>query len=210
MTDILSADVLGKPAWMWGFFLALVLLLLVFDLGVLHKKDKALGIADSLRLSAFYIAVAVAFGGLVWWWFGTRPDGTSPALEYFTGYFIEKSLSIDNVFVISLIFGYFAVPPKYQYRALVWGILAVIVLRGLMIGAGAALVREYEWILYVFGAFLILTGIKMLVVPDSDPDVANNPVIYPPADLLDKLTFATSEVYNSPLRAETWARIKSS
>ena len=177
MTDILSADVLGKPAWMWGFFLALVLLLLVFDLGVLHKKDKALGIADSLRLSAFYIAVAVAFGGLVWWWFGTRPDGTSPALEYFTGYFIEKSLSIDNVFVISLIFGYFAVPPKYQYRALVWGILAVIVLRGLMIGAGAALVREYEWILYVFGAFLILTGIKMLVVPDSDPDVANNPVV---------------------------------
>jgi tellurite resistance protein TerC len=177
MTDLLFIDVLGKPAWMWAVFLGLVFLLLAFDLGVLHKKDKALTITDSLWLSLFYILVAMAFGGAVWWWFGTRPDGTSPAIEYFTGYFIEKSLSIDNVFVISLIFGYFAIPPKYQYRALVWGILAVIVLRGLMIGAGAALVREYEWILYLFGAFLIATGIKMLVVPESDPDIARNPVV---------------------------------
>jgi tellurite resistance protein TerC len=175
--DLLFVDVLGKPAWMWAFFLGLVLLLLVFDLGVLHKKDAELGIGESLRLSLFYILVAVGFGGFVWWWFGTRPDGSSPALEYFTGYFIEKSLSIDNVFVISLIFGYFAIPPRYQYRALVWGILAVIVLRGIMIAAGAALVREYEWVLYIFGAFLILTGLKMLVVPDSDPDIAKNPVV---------------------------------
>jgi tellurite resistance protein TerC len=177
VVDLLFVDVLGKPAWMWAFFIGLVLLLLVFDLGVLHKKDAELGIAESLRLSAFYILVAVAFGGFVWWWFGERPDGTSPALEYFTGYFIEKSLSIDNVFVISLIFGYFAVPARYQYRALVWGILAVIVLRGLMIAAGAALVREYEWVLYIFGAFLILTGLKMLVVPEGDPDIAGNPVV---------------------------------
>jgi tellurite resistance protein TerC len=175
--DLLFVDVLGKPAWLWAFFLGLVLLLLVFDLGVLHRKDAELGIAESLRLSLFYILVAVAFGGFVWWWFGTRPDGSSPALEYFTGYFIEKSLSIDNVFVISLIFGYFAIPPRYQYRALVWGILAVIVLRGIMIAAGAALVREYEWVLYIFGAFLIATGIKMLVVPESDPDIAKNPVV---------------------------------
>jgi tellurite resistance protein TerC len=90
------------------------------------------------------------------------------AATYFTGFFIEKALSIDNVFVISLIFGYFAIPRKYQYRALVWGIIAVIVLRGIMIGLGAALVQQYEWVLYIFGAFLIVTGIKMLVVPEGD------------------------------------------
>jgi tellurite resistance protein TerC len=177
VTDLLFIDLLGKPAWMWAFFLALILVLLAFDLGVLNRKDKELGIRDSLWLSLFYVSIAVAFGGLVWWWFGTRPDGSVPAVEYFTGYFIEKTLSIDNVFVISLIFGYFSIAPKYQYRALVWGILAVIILRGLMIGAGAALVREYEWVLYIFGAFLIATGIKMLVVPESDPDIAKNPVV---------------------------------
>jgi tellurite resistance protein TerC len=177
MTELLFTIVLGKPAWMWAVFLAIVLLLLVFDLGVLHRKSRELGIAESLGLSAFYIAIALAFGGAIWWWFGTRLDGTSPAVEYLTGYFIEKSLSIDNVFVISLIFGYFAIPARYQYRALVWGILAVVVLRGLMIGAGAALVQHYDWILYLFGAFLILTGIKMLVIPDSEPDIAKNPMV---------------------------------
>jgi tellurite resistance protein TerC len=177
MTDLFFIDFLGIPAWLWTAFLLFVFLLLAFDLGVLNRRNKELGVADSLWLSVFYVLVAVVFGGFVWWWFGIRPDGSSAALEYFTGYFIEISLSIDNVFVISLIFSYFVIPAKYQYRALVWGILAVIVLRGIMIAAGAALVREYEWILYVFGAFLIATGIKMLVVQDSDPDVANNPVV---------------------------------
>src|SRR5262245_7093643 len=145
MTDLLFLDVMGTPAWMWAGFVLLVLALLAFDLGVLHRKDKELGVTESLWLSAFYIAIAVVFGAWIWWWLGTRADGSSPALEYFTGYFIEKSLSIDNVFVISVIFGYFAIPAKYQYRALVWGILAVIVLRGIMIAAGAALVRQFEW-----------------------------------------------------------------
>jgi tellurite resistance protein TerC len=177
MADLLFVDVLGKPAWMWVSFIGLVLVLLAFDLGVLHREDAEITIGGSLVLSTFYIGVAVLFGGLVWLWFGTRPDGSSPALEYFTGYFIEKSLSIDNVFVISLIFGYFAVPPRFQYRALVWGILGVVVLRGIMIGAGAALVRDYHWILYVFGAFLIFTGIRMLVLPQGEPDIAGNPLI---------------------------------
>jgi tellurite resistance protein TerC len=177
MTDLIFTAVLGKPIWMWGAFVLLVLALLAFDLGILHRKDKELGVIESLWLSLFYILVAMAFGGWIWWWFGERPDGSSPALEYLTGYFIEKSLSIDNVFVISLIFGYFAIPAKYQYRALVWGILAVIVLRGIMIAAGAALVQQYEWVLYIFGAFLIVTGIRMLVLPESDPDVANNGVV---------------------------------
>ena len=171
----------GKPIWMWTAFLTVVALLLAFDLGVLNKTDKELGIAESLRLSAFYIGIAMLYGGGIWWAFEagqiTTSDGTHAGLTYFTGFFIEKALSIDNVFVISLIFTFFAIPRKYQYRALVWGIIAVIVLRGIMIGVGAALVQEYEWVLYIFGAFLIATGIKMLVVPESDPDVSKNPVV---------------------------------
>jgi tellurite resistance protein TerC len=123
----------------------------------------------------------MVFGAYIWWAFETgrlvTEDGMHAGIAFFTGYFIEKSLSIDNVFVISLIFTYFAIPRAYQYRALVWGILAVIVLRGIMIAVGAALVQEYAWVLYIFGAFLILTGIKMLVVPESDPDVSKNPVV---------------------------------
>ena len=171
----------GKPIWMWTAFLTVVALLLAFDLGVLNKTDKELGIAESLRLSAFYIAIAMLYGGGIWWAYEagqiTTADGTHAGLTYFTGFFIEKALSIDNVFVISLIFTFFAIPRKYQYRALVWGIVAVIVLRGIMIAVGAALVQEYEWVLYIFGAFLIATGIKMLVVPESDPDVSKNPVV---------------------------------
>jgi tellurite resistance protein TerC len=181
MPELLLIEWLGKPVWMWTAFLSLVALLLAFDLGVLNKKDAELGVRESLWLSAFYIAIAVAFGAFVWWSFETgaltTEDGVHAGVAYFTGYFIEKSLSIDNVFVISLIFGYFAIPRAYQYRALVWGILAVIVLRGVMIAAGAALVREYAWVLYLFGAFLIATGIKMLLVPEGDPDVSRNPVV---------------------------------
>eukprot|EP01031_Cornospumella_fuschlensis_P051649 gene51649-63144_t len=136
-------------------FLALVFALLAFDLGVLNKGDKELGIAESLKLSVFYIAIAVLFGGWVWY-----TMGADASLQYFTGYAIEKALSIDNVFVISLIFGYFAIPRVYQYRALVWGIIAVLVLRGIMIGVGAALVQENDWVLLLFGAFLVATGIK--------------------------------------------------
>ncbi len=172
---------IGKPIWMWTAFLSVVALLLAFDLGVLNQKDKELGIAESLRLSGFYIGFAMLYGGAIWWAFEAghiaTSDGTHAGITYFTGFFIEKALSIDNVFVISLIFTFFAIPRKYQYRALVWGIIAVIILRGLMIGIGAALVQQYGWILYIFGAFLIATGIKMLVVPESDPDVSKNPVV---------------------------------
>jgi tellurite resistance protein TerC len=181
MLDLLTLVFLGKPLWMWGAFLAIILALLVFDLGLLNRGDAELGVAKSLWLSAFYIGIALAFGGYIWWAYETgrlvTEDGSHAGIAYFTGFFIEKALSIDNVFVISLIFSFFAIPPRYQYRALVWGILAVIVLRGLMIAAGAALVQQYSWVLYLFGAFLVATGIKMLVVPESDPDVAKNPVV---------------------------------
>ncbi|MDQ0396073.1 TerC family protein [Labrys monachus] len=164
MLDFLTYDVAGQPSWMWLGFLAFVLLLLVFDLNVVNRDDRELGVAQSLKLSALYIAIAMAFGAAIWWGLDDRPDGSNPAIDYFTGYFIEKSLSIDNVFVIALIFRYFGVPAALQYRALVWGILATIVLRGIMIGAGATIVQTYGWVLYLFAAFLIVTGVRMLFV----------------------------------------------
>jgi tellurite resistance protein TerC len=172
LAAILTSDFLGKPAWLWLVFMGIVGALLAFDLGILHKSDKAIGVSESLKLSAFYIAVAVLFGAWVWW-----SMGPTSGMQYFTGYALEKALSIDNVFVISIIFGYFAIPPKYQYRALLWGILAVLIMRGVMIAAGAALVQEYEWVLYIFGAFLVATGIKMLVMKEQEQDVSKNPVV---------------------------------
>ena len=179
--EFLAAEWMGKPFWMWKGFLLIVVLLLAFDLGVLNRKDKEMGVAQSLWLSAFYIAFAMLYGAGIWWAYEvgeiTTSDGVHAGMAYFTGFFIEKALSIDNVFVISLIFGYFAIPRRYQYRALVWGIIGVIVLRGIMIAAGAALVQQYSWVLYIFGAFLIATGIKMLVVPEGEQDISKNPVV---------------------------------
>lgn len=170
--EFLFADWLGTPVWFWLAFAGLVLVLTAFDLGLLHKEDREMGIGESLKLSAFYIAVALAFGAWVW-----AAKGADLGMKYYTGFFIEKALSIDNVFVISLIFTFFAVPPRYQYRALLWGILAVIVLRGAMIAAGAALVDQAYWVLYIFAAFLIYTGVRMMWVSDHVPDLAQNPVI---------------------------------
>ena len=170
--EFLSADWLGTPAWFWLSFIGIVIGLTAFDLGILHKEDKEMGIAESLRLSVFYISIALAFG--VWVWI---ERGGDLGMKYYTGFFIEKALSIDNVFVISLIFTYFAIPTKYQYRALLWGIIAVIILRGLMIAAGAAVVQEYYWVLYIFAAFLVFTGIKMLFAGDKPMDIEHNPVV---------------------------------
>jgi tellurite resistance protein TerC len=170
--EFLTADWLGTPAWFWLAFLALVATLTAFDLGVLNRENREMGIGESLMLSAFYIGIALAFGAWIW-----AERGAELGMQYYTGFFIEKALSIDNVFVISLIFGYFAIPPKYQYRALLWGIMAVIVLRGLMIAGGAALVAQAYWVLYIFAAFLIVTGVKMFVAGDQHIDVANNPVV---------------------------------
>ena len=165
-------DWLGTPVWFWLAFLGIVAALTAFDLGVLHKEDREMGIAESLKLSAFYIGIALIFGAWIW-----AEKGADLGMKYYTGFFIEKALSIDNVFVISLIFTFFAIPRAYQYRALLWGILAVIVLRGVMIAAGAALVQEFYWILYVFAAFLIATGVRMLWVTDHEPDISKNPVV---------------------------------
>jgi tellurite resistance protein TerC len=172
LTDALFASFLDKPAWVWLLFLGIVTTLLVLDLGVLHRKQREIPVSESLWLSAGYIGIALMFGGWVWW-----SMGEGAGMAYFTGFLIEKSLSLDNVFVISLIFTYFAVPRLYQHRVLFWGILGVIVLRGIMIGFGAALVSRFDWVLYIFGAFLIVTGIKMLVMGDTAPRIEDNKVL---------------------------------
>lgn len=165
-------DWLGTPVWFWLSFIALVVALTAFDLGILHKEDREMGIGESLKLSVFYISIALLFG--IWVWVA---KGADLGMKYYTGFFIEKALSIDNVFVISLIFTYFAIPRMYQYRALLWGIIAVIVLRGIMIGFGAAVVQQWYWVLYIFAAFLVFTGIKMLFAGDKPMDIESNPVV---------------------------------
>jgi tellurite resistance protein TerC len=170
--EFLLSDWLGTPVWFWMSFIGIVIALTAFDLGILHKEDREMGISESLKLSVFYISIALLFG--LWVWF---QKGADMGMKYYTGFFIEKALSIDNVFVISLIFTYFAIPRMYQYRALLWGIIAVILLRGLMIAAGAAIVQQWYWVLYIFAAFLIATGVKMLFTGDQEMDVANNPAV---------------------------------
>lgn len=170
--DFLFIDWLGKPVWMWLSFFGLVLAILAFDLGVLHKENKEINVVESLKLSVLYISLGLAFGGWVWWYIGA-----DAGMAYITGFVVEKTLALDNVFVIALIFSFFAVPRLYQHRVLFWGILGVIVLRAIMIGVGATLVAEFAWLLYIFAAFLILTGLKMLVMEESEPDIANNALV---------------------------------
>lgn len=168
----LFSEFMTKPVWMWLAFITLVIVLLVLDLGVLNKKDHEIGVKESLWLSSFYISVGLAFGGWVWW-----EMGQNKGLEYITGFFVEKTLAMDNIFVIAMIFTYFGIPRLYQHRVLFWGILGVIILRGIMIGVGATLVAQFGWILYIFAAFLIITGIKMLMMADHVTDIGNNPVL---------------------------------
>jgi tellurite resistance protein TerC len=172
MTEFLDAPFLGQATWLWLVFATVVVALLAFDLGVLHKDDHEIGVAESLRLSAGYIGAGLLFGG--WLWFQL---GAERGIEYFTGFMIEKSLSMDNVFVIAMIFGFFAIPRQYQHRVLFWGVMGVIVLRAIMIGLGAALVTQFSWVLYLFGAFLVLTGVKMLWLAQHQPDLENNPLL---------------------------------
>jgi tellurite resistance protein TerC len=168
----LTADFLGTPAYFWVAFLSIVVGLLVLDLGVLHKEDKEISAKESFVMYGGYVAIAMAFGAWVWW-----SRGAQSGLEFYTGYVIEQSLAMDNIFVIATIFGYFAVPREYQHRVLFWGIIGAIVMRAIMIGFGAALVTQFNWILYVFGAFLVFTGIKMFTATDEPSDFDNNKVL---------------------------------
>jgi len=148
----------------WTIFFVLVPFLLAIDLKMFNKgADNIIGFRKSLILSAWYIAAGLAFGMLIWADFGAEK-----AFQYYTTYVIEKSLSLDNLFVMSVIFTAFSIPRQYQHRVLVWGIIGVIVLRGIMIGAGAALVHQFDWVLFIFAAILIYTGIKMMFIDDDD------------------------------------------
>lgn len=163
---------LGTPVWAWAGFLLLVAALLAFDLGVLHRRKREIGVGESLALSGFYIALGLGFGGWVWWYMGQ-----DAGLNYLTGFVVEKSLAMDNVFVIAMIFSYFAVPRIYQHRVLFWGILGVILLRAVMIGLGATLVDRFGWTLYFFAAFLVFTGVKMWLTAERDYDVGASPFL---------------------------------
>jgi len=157
---------------LWGGFNLLVLFMLALDLGVFHRKDHRITMKESIVWSIIWIIVALIFNVVVYFW-----RGSETALQFFTGYVIERSLSIDNIFVFILIFSYFGVSDKYQYKVLFWGILGALVLRGLFIALGAILIAQFHWVLYIFGAFLIYAGIKMALAKDKKIEPEKNPVL---------------------------------
>lgn len=158
--------------WMWIGFNVFVLCLLALDLGVLHKGDKQITVPHALLLSLGYVVLAFIFAGGIFAFMGE-----TSGYQFLTGYLIEKSLSVDNIFVFVLIFTHFAVPPQYQYRVLFWGILGALVLRATLILVGAAVIEAFHWVIYAFGAFLIFTGIKMLITVGEEPDIENNRIV---------------------------------
>jgi tellurite resistance protein TerC len=163
----------SKPLWMWAVFFSIIFAMLVIDLTFVNKKDHEIGVKESLKLSAVYIMVGVLYG--FWVKFSL---GAQSAELYWTGFLVEKSLSLDNIFVISLVFTYFGIPRKYQHRVLFWGILGALVMRGTMIGLGAEVISRYNWILTLFAAFLVFTGVKLLFVSDEEEnDIGSNPVV---------------------------------
>ena len=166
---------------MWAGFIAFVLVMLALDLFVLGgRKAHRVSVKEAASWVVAWVGLAVAFGALLWWYLdGTagREVANGKALEFLTGYLIEQSLSVDNMFVFVMIFSYFAVPPELQRRVLLYGVLGAIVMRAGMILAGVWLVTEFAWILYVFGLFLVVTGIKMLVFADHKPDLEKNPLL---------------------------------
>lgn len=189
----LGSDWLGMPAWAWLSFLLVVLTMLAVDLGIFHREAHKPSMTESVVIAGTAMTLGLSFSAVVWWLYYTGgAQSLDPVIAsaessaqrawiawelYLTGWIVEQTLAFDNVFVISMIFAYFAIPPQYQHRVLFYGILGVIVLRAIMIGLGAALVHQFSWILFVFSAFLILTGIKMIMMADKKPDFDKNPLL---------------------------------
>lgn len=146
--------------------------MLALDLGVFHRKAKIISPKEALVWSGIWILIAMGFAGFVFAW-----QGSQAGTEFLTGYMIEKSLSVDNVFVFALIFSYFAVPAQYQYRILFWGVVGALVMRGVLIASGAALLANFHWIIFIFGGFLVLSGIRMAFHDESKSDPSRNPVV---------------------------------
>ena len=163
---------MSNELWMWIGFNVFVLAMLALDLGVFHRKAHEVKVKEALIWSGVWIFLALAFNVGIYFW-----RGSETALQFFTGYLIEKSLSVDNIFVFILIFSYFKVPALYQHRVLFWGILGALVMRAILIAVGATLIRELHWIIYVFGAFLILTGIKMALQKETGLNPERNPLV---------------------------------
>ena len=159
------------PLWAWAAVLAVILLMLAVDL-LAHRKAHVVSVREAGVWSAVWVALGVGFGGLVWWAYGAEHGG-----EYFAGYLIEKSLAVDNVFIFALIFSYFAVPRQYQHRVLFYGVVGALVLRALFIAGGVALIENFAWVLYLFGAFLVFTGWKLFRQRHEDLDPSGNPVL---------------------------------
>lgn len=174
--------------YLWLGFLILVFILLALDLGVFHKKDEAISTKAALLWTGFWILLSLVFNVFIYFayeyhWLGIglhighNVGGSEAALKYFTGYIIEKSLSLDNIFVIAMIFAYFRVPDIYQHRVLFWGILGALLMRGIMIAAGAALIERFDWMIYVFGGVLIITALKMLLSKNEEIHPDDNPLV---------------------------------
>ena len=165
--------------WPYAAFTLLVLVILAFDLGVINRKAHVVRVREAGLFAAFTAILALAFAGAIWMRYLPVEGigGQKHALEFLTGYVIELALSVDNIFVFVLIFAYFKVPPKYQHRVLFWGVLGALVMRGVMIAAGALLIERFHWIIYVFGAFLVYTGIKMATQDEMDIEPESNPAL---------------------------------
>ena len=170
------------PNWLWFFFLGTVLVALFVDFVVLRKQGAhEVTVPEAVRWSIIWVAISFAFNGLLWWAVkdstGSTELANTKALEFLTGYLIEKSLAVDNIFVFLMIFTYFAVPPAFQKRVLMIGIIGAIVLRTIMILVGGWLLSQFHWLLYVFGAFLLFTGIKMWWAAGEEPNMEDNPAL---------------------------------
>lgn len=167
--------------WMWTGFAVFVVVACAIDLLVLQKKgSERVSIGQALRWSALWVVLALVFNGLLWWYVdgeSGREIANAKAAEFFTGYLIEKSLAVDNIFVFLMLFTYFAVPAQLQKRVLILGVIGAIILRAVMILIGAWLIKEFHWVLYLFGAFLLATGVKMLIFADADSDLEKNPLL---------------------------------
>ena len=161
------------PLWVWLAFIGAVLGMLALDLGVFHRKAHTVSVREAATWSAVWVALSLAFAALVYFW-----QGPDKGLEFLTGYLIEKSLAVDNIFVFVLVFSFFATPQIYQHRVLFWGVIGALIMRGIMIFLGAALIEQFHWILYVFGGLLLLTGVRMLFQKhDADVDLNKNPAV---------------------------------
>ncbi len=199
--EFLTGAFAGQPVWLWLTFLSFILFLLWVDLGLLNKQDAVVSPAKSAGMWAFFASIAVAFGGYIYFGyqpppeFYSNPDNLNQqaVIQFATGYLLETALAFDNIFVMSMIFSYFAIPREYQHRVLFWGIIGAIVFRALFIGAGAAVVTNFTWVLFIFAAFLIYTGWKMLTAVDShEMKLEDNKLL----QVLQKRLKVTKEITN--------------